>query len=451
MASALPLESVLREELVSYLTINSAGQDPLSYLQTTVFENPEHLKNLSAETNRSLAALYLDVVRYCEMSAWSEEPPLIISLLKAFEPVRAYPEKIKAILNEGPFRCHPSRYPYRVCRVTANLPLLNRLTTRWAAIYFGDSQKLTGNVGRRVLRVSGPPASGKSYTLKFFEYLAAVQPLQTGVLHFDFGEGDVLTLAGNENIPVELYIARRLEEQVRRHRQKLSTWQGTPAPGGLPGLPPLGPPAAGGAGGAQKPYAFRPLSETQQRTRWAGELAREFVSQVLSRIAGTPPQWWVVVFSRCEKIPQQAEEFVRRLIERAAGADADTALEADRGPLRVVLLGNSDAVMPNPIYQDHILEDDLELQRLRMPEVQEYFEVFCLSRLIRLDADEAGHKARIKQLARKSYRRAGEIMRTDSPKPPWPRALARAVMEETLPLEAMALQKRSDATPQNGG
>ena len=452
MAPALPLESELREELVRNLALYSAGQDPISYLQDSIFENPDHVLSFSSDRNRTFAALYQEVVRYCEMSAWSEEPPLIISLLKAFEPVRAYPAKIQAILNEGPFRCHPSKTPYRVCRVTADLPLLDRYVTRWAAIYFGDSQKLTNKVGRRVLRVSGPPESGKSYTLKFFEYLAAVQPLQTGVLHFDFGEGDVLTLAGNENIPVELYIARRLEEQVRRHRQRLSSWQGTPAPGGLPGLPPLAPTAAaGGVGGAQKPHAFRPLSETQQRTRWAGELAREFVSQVLSRIEGTPPLWWVVVFSRCEKIPQLAEEFVRRLIERAAGADADTALEADRGPLRVVLLGNSDAVMPNPIYQDHILEDDLEQQRLRMPEMQEYFEAFCLSRLIRLGADDAAHKARINQLARKSYRRAGEIMRTESPKPPWPRALARAVMEETLPLEAMATQKRSDTTPQNGG
>ena|SRR5688500_16549400 len=189
----------------------------------------------------------------------------------------------------------------------------------------------------------------------------------------------------------------------------------------------------------------------QQRTRWAGELAREFVSQVLSRLALIPPQWWVIVFSRCEKIPHQAEEFVRRLIERAAGADADTAVEADSGPLRVVLLGNSDAVMPYPIYQDHIVEDDLGQQKLIMVELVYYFHTFCLSRQLRFNADDARHYERLKQLARKSYRRAGEIMRTESPKPPWPRALARAVMEETLPLEALATQKRSDAQPPGGG
>jgi hypothetical protein len=455
MPPALPLERELREELVFNLAESSAGQDPLSYLQNTVFENnSEHVTRIPIAQGRSLASYYQDVVRYCEMSAWSEEPPLIISLLKAFEPLRAYPAKVKAILTEGPFRCHPSRYPYYVCRVTADMPLLNRMATRTAAAYFGNGNKLNGKVGQRVLRVDGPDNSGKKYTLKFFEYLAAIQPLQTGVLHFDFGEGDgdVSTLAENEGIPVELYIARRLEEQARRHRQRLSTWQDSlPALAGPPGLPPLGLPTPGAAGGAQKPYAFRPLSDMQQRTRWAGELAREFVSQVLSRIEGTPPQWWVVVFSRCEKIPHQAEEFVRRLIERAAGADSDTAVEADRGPLRVVLLGNSDAVMPYPIYQDHVVEDDLGQQKLNMVELVYYFYNFCLSRGLRFNADDARHYERLKQLARKSYRRAGEIMRTESPKPPWPRALARAVMEETLPLETLAAQKRSDTQPQGGG
>ena len=456
MAPALPLESELREELVSYLALYSAGQDPLSYLQNSIFENPEHVKSLSVQPNRSLAALYQEVVRYCEMSAWSEEPPLIISLLRAFEPLYSYPKKIQAIQQEGPFRCHPSQQPYWVCRVTANMPLLNRYVTRLAAIHFGDGQQLTGKPGHRVLRVSGPPESGKSYTLKFFEYLAAIQPGQNGVLHFDFGEGDVSTLAENEGIPVELYIARRLEEQARRHRQRWSAGTGgLPAPGGLPmpgGLPAPGLPAPGAAvGGTQKPYPFRMLSDLQQRTRWAGELANEFVSQVLSRMESVPPKWWVVVFNRCEKIPQQAEEFVRRLIERAAGADTDTAVAADRGPLRVVLLGNSDAVIPNPVYQDHILEDDLEQQRLRLAEVRQYFEIFCLSRFLRLNADDAVHDECLKQLARKSYRRAGEIMRTESPKPPWPRALARAVMEETPALEALAAQKRGEMKPQNGG
>lgn len=446
MPPALPLEKELREELVGHMVQYSKGQDPLSYLEDSVFEkNPEHVGRIPTMFGRPPQAFYLDVVRYCEMSAWSEEPPLIISLLNAFKPVHVYPSKIKAILDEGPFRCHPSRQPYWVCRVTAELPLLGRQMTRYAAIQFGEGQKLTNQPGHRVLRVSGPAQSGKSYTLKFFEYLAAIQPLQVGVLHFDFGEGDIGTLAENERIEVELYIARRLEEQVRRHRQKLNAWaSGMQAMGGLPlpGLPTLGTLAA------EKAYAFRPLTDAQQRTRWAGELAGEFVKQVLSRMAGVPPVWWVLVFDTCEKIPHQAEEFVRQLIGRAAGTDSDAAVDADRGPLRVVLLGDSGHVIPSPVYQPHILEDDLTDQTFGEAELKHYFATFCLSRLLKLDDDLDEHDARLQQLAERSLKRASEIFQNEQPRPPWPRALARAVLEETLPLEAQVAEKRGGAQQQ---
>jgi hypothetical protein len=446
--SVIPLSKQIRDDLVRRMGEYSVGQDPLSYLRQTIFEkNPEHISRIRTISGRPPDAFYLDVVQYCETSAWSEEPPLIISLLRAFEPVQAYPQLVKAVLDEGPFRCHPSMQPYWACLVAANLPLLGRHLTRGAAIRFEQTQG-PGKQPGRVLCVAGPSNAGKSYTLKFFEYLAAIQPLQVGVLHFDFGEGDIITVAGNEGILVELYIARRLEEQVRRNRERLAARIGAALPA-LPGL-------AGNvlpdltSVSSQKAHTFKDLIDIPQRTRWAGELAREFVSQVLARAEGVPPRWWVIVFDRCDKIPPLAEEFVRRLVEAAAGAGVGTAEDADKGPLRVVLLGPSAHIMPNPIYEDHVIDEDLSSQAFGVSELKEYFQVFCLSRLIQLDVDPAKHDLHLQQLAEESLKRAAEIVASDPERPSWPSALTDAVVEKTDALTAQAGQKRS-GPPQNGG
>ncbi len=443
--SVIPLSKQIRDDLVRRMGEYSIGQDPLSYLQQNIFtKNTDHVSRIRTVLGRPPSAFYQDVVQYCEISAWSEEPPLIISLLRAFEPVYAYPQLVKAVVDEGPFRCHPTTQPYYACLVAANLPLFARYLTRSAAIRFDQNQGPNERPAR-VLCVSGPTDSGKSYTLKFFEYLAAIQPLQVGVLRFDFGEGDITTVAGNEGIAVELYIARRLEEQVRRNRERLNARIGAALPA-LPGL-------AGNALpdltnlGSQKPHTFSELVDIPQRTRWAGELAREFVSQVLVR---APPRWWVIVFDRCDQIPPLAEEFVRRLVEAAAGSGAGTVDDADKGPLRVVLLGPSAHIMPNPIYEDHVIDEDLTGQTFGVSELKGYFQAFCLSRLIQLDIDPAKHDIHLEQLAEESLKRAAEMVVSDPDKPSWPSALTDAVVEKTDALTEQAGQKRS-GLPQNGG
>jgi len=375
------------------------------------------------------------------MSAWSETPPLIVSLLQAFLPAWSDQELISAILKEGPFRCHPSSQPILVCRVATELPLIKRYVTRIAAQGFGEGAQLAGiqgQWGKRVLRVFGPKDSGKSYTFKFFEYLAAIQPMQVGVLHFDFAESDISTLAANEDIPVELYLAKRIEVQARRRREELDARAvGATGVNQLPDLSAL----VSAAG--TKPYLFQRLTDIQQRNRWCRELANELVDQVLYRLPGVPPSWWVAVFDTCEKAPPEAQEFIRRLVERAAGTGLDDAEVSNKGPLRVVLLGDSDACLPNPVYQDHILEEDLTGQVFGPKDVKYYFQVFCLSRGIKLDQDDNKHNARLQILAEESLARAQEIIDGEQPPPPWPKALARAVIERTLPLEAQAVQKRS--------
>lgn len=435
MPLAIPLSGQERNELADLLSQIAAGQDPLSFLQTRIFSHaPSHLSRVPTVLGRPPASFFLDVVRYCEMSAWSEDPPLIISLLSAFDPIKSYQPLIDAIINEGPFRCHPGNQPYWVCRVAAELPLLDRHTTRYAATQFGEGLQATGQHGKRVLRVYGRGRTGKSYTLSFFEYLAAIQPLQVGVLHFDFGEGNLKTLAANEGIPVELYIAQQIEAQARRRRETLNARAAAAPAGGLLALPKPN-------GGGERRYPFSRLTNEQQRNRWVRELSFELVNQVLFRLPGVPPSWWVLVFDRCEEAPLEAQELVRQLVERAAGAGPDTVDAADRGPLRVVLLGNSEALLPNPVYQAHIEEEDLAGSQFGLAEGIEYFNIFCLSRKIKLDNDPARHEEIVETLAKESLQRAREIMKGPDP-PPWPRAMAEAVIKQTLPLEALAAQKR---------
>jgi hypothetical protein len=438
MPRAIPLSRQERQDLAERLSEIAAGQDPLSFVQTRIFtRDAYHVARVPTLLGRPPASFFLDVVQYCEMSAWSDDPPLIISLLRAFEPLWSYQQLIDAIVNEGPFRCHPRDQPFWVCRVAAELPLLDRHRTRFAAIQFSEGRQLTGQPGKRVLRVYGHGQNGKSYTLSFFEYLAAIQPLRVGVLHFDFGEGDLRTLAANEGVPVELYVAQRLEAQARRRREDLNARAATAGAGGPLGLPLPN-------GGAQKRYVFRGLTNEQQRNRWARELASELVDQVLFRMMGVPPSWWVLVFDRCEKAPPEAQELVRQLVERAAGTGPDTVDAADSGPLRVVLLGDSEALLPNPVYLDHIEEEDLTGLTFGLDDVIEYFKIFCLSRMIELDQNATRHDQSLRTLAEESLRRAREIVQGTEP-PPWPRALAKAVIEQTLTLEALAAQKRGVA------
>jgi hypothetical protein len=232
-----------------------------------------------------------------------------------------------------------------------------------------------------------------------------------------------------------MYIVQRLEAQARCRRDVLNARAAAAAVPAL-NLLALAPPN----GGAERRFTFSPLTNEQQRNRWARELAGELVDRVLFRLGGAP-SWWVLVFDRCEKAPAEAQELVRQLVARAAGTDPATAEAADRGPLRVVLLGDSDALLPNPLYQDHIADEDLSGPDFDRNEGIEYFKIFCLSRRIRLALDDAGHQQRLETLADESLLRARELAQQPDP-PPWRRALAQAVIEKTLILENQAAQKR---------
>ncbi len=281
------------------------------FFQRHVFDrHPQHWANIPRDTRTPLD-FYRGVVRYYELSAWSEEPPLILSLLSAFKAFSNQDELIGRIRNEGPFRCHPPGVPFLVARVAAEAPLLDRKKARLAALGFDPQPPpafLNQVSPKRVLRVKGDGHPGLPSMLSFFRYPASIQPEKTGVLYLDFGSRELLTQAASENTPIELLIARDLERQVRLIREDFAKRQ--LAESGIVD-------ELGDFYEPEIPYAFEPLNDLQQRTRWTRQLATDFVEKALYVFDGKP-QWWVAVFDNCKHAPADAQEFVRRLVELAA-------------------------------------------------------------------------------------------------------------------------------------
>jgi len=102
-------------------------------------------------------------------------------------------------------------------------------------------------------------------------------------------------------------------------------------------------------------------------------------------------------------------------------------------PLRIVLLGDSQELLPPAVYANHIAEEDLNQQSFGLDDLKQYFRVFSRCRV---ELDEP----RIESLAAESMKRAQEIQAND-PTVPEPKALADAVLEKSNALEAVAAQK----------
>jgi hypothetical protein len=147
----------------------------------------------------------------------------------------------------------------------------------------------------------------------------------------------------------------------------------------------------------------------------------------------------VIVVDNCEKAPVEAREFIRRIVERAAGmaGDRTSVDEADKGLLRVVLLGDSSEMLPANVYSDNLLEENLTDQVLGPEQLAWYFKAFAECRSI--DLSEARTDALITECCARAQEIAAPV---DAPAIAWPEALARAVIEKTLPLEALAAQKQ---------
>jgi hypothetical protein len=426
-----PLSEQYRQQLADRLQDVMDVQnflDPLPFLKSKVLAHyPGYDKRVLPERGQAPSLFLRSFIRNLELSAWAVRPPILVALLQVFQPLYDYNKDIKEILDEGPYQCHPQNQPYYVCRVLTELPLIGRIHTRRASFDFELGMKTDKTEGKRVLRVFGPSQSGKTHTLKFFEYLAAVQPVKFGVVSIDFGNPEMVTQAADAGLPIELFLAQQMEAQVNRQRGELIAQKAVPE-GEFPDLTAI-------QVATPQPHPFKQLTDLQQRLRWSGELAREFVDHVIYRLDPVP-QFWVAVFDNCEKATPEAKEFLRQLVTQAAGiaSESGSVTRADEGSLRIVLLGDSKELLPPSIYTNHITVEDLNQQNLGLGDLEQYFKVFGLCRMIDLDP------ARVKALAAESLKRANEIQAQDATIP-WPKALADAVSEKSLALEALVAQK----------
>jgi hypothetical protein len=421
-----PLSEQYRRQLVERLedVIGIKILDPLVFLKSNVLAGyPDQSKRVLPQDGET--PFYDIFIRNLELSAWAVRPPIIVTLMRSFQPFYDYTEDITKILTEGPEQCHPQDQPYYVCRVLTQLPLIGRLDTRVASVDFEIVKKTDKTEGKRVFRVFGPPKSGKTHTLKYFEYLAAVQPPKFGVVSVDLGNTEIVTQAAAAQIPIELFLVQNMEAQVNRWRGELTAQNAVPQ-GEFPDLRAI-------RLASPRPRSFKPLTEVQQRLRWSSELALEFVSEVIESEPG--PQLWILVFDNCEKASAEAKEFVRNLVMLAAGhaSESGSFARADEGSLRIVLLGDSQDLLPPTVYANHIAAEDLNQQSFGLEDLKQYFRV--LSRC-RVELDEP----RIEALAIESMKRAQEIQAKDATVPE-PKALADAVLEKSNALEALAAQK----------
>jgi hypothetical protein len=429
-----PLAQGDREVLVDRLNMFIGPRDVLTVVQEKIFtvNRSEAIRVKYMSPGPQPLASCWDIVRYCELSAWARQPPLMVELLKSLEQAFPYTAELDEMKRAGPFRCHPAGEPFLVALVAAQMPMLGRYPTRFAAgnlFEALDNQAAQARDIARVLRINGPCGSGKTYTLRFFQYLSLIQPLKLGVIEFDFATTDAVTRAAAGE-QIELHIARQLDEQVRTQRAVL---QRNTTPGNdqfdVRSL---------AADRSRQPFAFSPLTDTQQRTRWTKDLVDALVDQVLFRPNQTP-EYWVVVLDNCGAATPEAQEFVRRLVERAAGTNPATATAAAEGPLRVVLLGDSSAMLPNPVYTPHLYEENLS-QPLGRAEVQDHFKLFAKCR------DATLEPAQLERLTDTALKLADDLMAARNELAcARTRVLAEAVSTTTGPLEESLAQKRGQA------
>jgi hypothetical protein len=110
-----------------------------------------------------VGVLVENAVHLCDESAWNQDPPLMLRL------VRALPETppIAAVKRKLSDRPKPARDPFTSRVLITRIPLLNRESFRNAV------RKLIPLYGKCILTINGPKKCGKSYTFEYVQHLSA--------------------------------------------------------------------------------------------------------------------------------------------------------------------------------------------------------------------------------------------------------------------------------------
>jgi hypothetical protein len=154
----------LREEVAFFMTGN-----PVKL--TTVIPRQHFIRIKSDAIPEEYAQ---NVLTYCEMSAWVEDPALIIQLLKKFEMFPLLQAAILRLQNGQPPRFHIPPNIWGTILLALDLPFMDRRITREAVERF--TYPLEAGVrpaGVRALVVKGPERSGKTFTYEYIRYVTS--------------------------------------------------------------------------------------------------------------------------------------------------------------------------------------------------------------------------------------------------------------------------------------
>jgi hypothetical protein len=266
------------------------------------------------------------------MSAWVEDPALIIQLLNKFQTFQIFKDAIDRIIQGRPPLFH--RPPiWDTILLALDLPFMDRKATRKAIEGFSDPLDSNAHPCVRVLIVRGPSFSGKSFT---YDYIRYINSFQDSALVFTVWV-DFKKQATSRFGPLDLACA--LLDQINPNWYE---------------------------------QIELPVLNAEQPARWTIQLCTVIVEQIAkinkrciivldglddNRVAGLQEE--------PQRIPQETVDMITRLSAIACGSDL---AELNSDLLRVVLLGFN---YPITNYKERVREDNIS--PITANDIRDYF------------------------------------------------------------------------------
>jgi len=280
------------------------------------------------------------VVRYCEFSAWVEDPALILKLLDLWKVVPPFDGTIVRLKQAGPPIYYTNNRPYETCLLALDLPFINREVTRKAVELFRSPVETDGydEPGVRVLIVNGPPGSGKTFTYGYISYINSIfAGLTFKTAYIDY-----------KKYPVSRFGPEQLCESI------LSII----APGWTTA-------------------ASLPVLDAQQKARWHLQLAK-FIGE---QIAATGNCWWILLdhFDKSD-VPRETIEFIQVLAKLATG---EIHSDISNDVVRLVVMGYTEPILN---YKRRVLTEDI--QDVTRDDIHKYFERYLAFKKIDVQSSD---------------------------------------------------------------
>lgn len=297
---------------------------------------PLHVSHIRTD---AMPAMYAyNVVRYCEFSAWAEDPALIIKLLKKWDYLPLLLKAIDRLSNTTPPIYHKGNTVWNTCLVPLEIPFLGRQETRKAIERFSYELVSTINpAGVRVLVVNGPEKSGKTLTYNYVNYVNNI----FANLNFISCYIDIKKQITSRFGPVELI--ESLLDQINPDWETQETL---------------------------------PILDNQQPARWMLELARILISQVNSmnqkkvNEGGIESNYFFILDRFDDStVPRDTLDLIQILSAIATGAEL---VGENNDVIRLVLLGYQENI---PNFRNRVVVDNIA--PITQKDIEDYFKKFA--------------------------------------------------------------------------